>query len=232
MKGAIIIPAYQESKNITAVLKRLQWLRQDWLLIVVDGGSRDDTVRHAKPLCDVVTVTRKGRSSQQNEGALIARQQLGIAGILIFLHADSRLPETFKQDMDSFEKSGKSWGRFDVALSGTGLNLRMVEFMMNHRSRLTGIATGDQALFFRAEFFWQRQGFPMQPLMEDVEMSRRAKQHSQPFCITNRVLTSSRKWEKEGVWRTIVLMWLCRGAYFLGVNTQTIHRWYYGTDHD
>lgn len=213
---------------MTGALKRLQWLRSEWLLIVVDGGSRDDTMRHARPLADIVAQTKLGRAGQQNEGALIARQHLGISGTLVFLHADTRLPETFNQDMDDFQQSGKPWGRFDVALSGTGLNLRVVEFMMNHRSRLTGIATGDQTLFFSADFFWRLQCFPMQPLMEDVEMSKRAKRHSRPFCIRHRVLTSSRKWEREGVLRTILLMWLCRGAYFFGVRSATIHRWYYG----
>ncbi len=228
MKGAIIIPAYQESKNITGVLKRLQWLRADWLLIVVDGGSQDDTVRHARPLCDLVTLAKRGRASQQNEGAFLARQRLGMEGVLVFLHADTRLPETFNQDMETFQESGRPWGRFDVALSGTGFNLRLVEYAMNLRSRLSGIATGDQTMFFKAAFFWQLQGFPMQPLMEDVAMSIRAKRISRPFCLTSRVLTSSRKWENEGVWRTVVLMWFCRAAYFFGARSESIHRWYYG----
>ncbi|MDX1693357.1 MAG: TIGR04283 family arsenosugar biosynthesis glycosyltransferase [Ketobacteraceae bacterium] len=229
MKGAIIIPTYQESRNITAVLKRLQWLRNQWLLIVVDGGSRDDTVRHARPLCDIVTTSTRGRASQQNEGAFIARQTLGINGVLVFLHADCRLPDTFKQVMTDFQRSGKPWGRFDVALSGTGFNLRLIEFLMNHRSRLTGIATGDQALFFQAAFFWELAAFPMQPLMEDVAISARARARAKPFCAYDRVLVSSRKWEQEGVWRTVFLMWFCRAAYFFGVRTERIHQWYYGS---
>ena len=129
--------------------------------------------------------------------------------------------------MASFAGSGKSWGRFDVKLSGEQSSLRLIESMMNRRSRLTGIATGDQVMFFRAHTFKSLKGFPTMPLMEDVEMSRRAKRHSAPYCPTEQVVTSSRKWEQEGIWKTVVLMWCCRTAYFFGISANRIHRWYY-----
>lgn len=228
MKGAIIIPTYNEATNIQNALDRLQALRKGWLVIVSDGGSIDNTLTLAKPGCDVIVQAALGRASQQNEGALKAREILGLNGILVFLHADTRLPHDFEAVMSKFLHTGRQWGRFDVRLSGNARVFRLIEFMINQRSRLSGIATGDQTLFFRSEFFWQLNGFPMLPLMEDVEISKRAKGFAKPFCAMEQVVTSSRKWEKEGVLKTITLMWWCRFAYFIGVRAQTIHRWYYG----
>ena len=227
--GAIIIPALNEENHIEASLLCLQPLRSHWLLILVDGGSKDTTTTIAKHYVDELLVTVAGRAEQQNEGALIARQRLGVKGILVFLHADTRLPDTFSEVMTAFQRVGRDWGRFDVRLSGTDNRLRLVEFLINFRSRHTSIATGDQVLFFRARMFWQLGGFPMLALMEDIEISKLAKRLSPPFCPRDRVVTSSRKWERQGVWKTILLMWVCRAAYFFGVQASTIHRWYYGT---
>ena len=225
--GAIVIPTLNEAQTIEENLKRLQSLRHHWLLILVDGGSNDGTCQIATPYVDEIALCQQGRARQQNEGALRARQHLGIQNIVVFLHTDTRLPEAFSNVMKAFLVSGSQWGRFDVRLSGERKSLRLIEMFMNFRSRYTGIATGDQTLFFKAESFWQLGGFPMLALMEDIEISKRAKRLSAPFCVKEKVITSSRKWEQHGIWKTVGLMWFCRAAFFFGVRAQTIHRWYY-----
>ena len=222
-----MVPTFNEESTIRETLRNLQPLRGRWLVVVSDGGSTDHTRLLAKPLADVVIESEKGRANQLNAGATKAKRLMGEEGVLVFLHADTQLPESFEQVMAEFVRSGKDWGRFDVNLSGVQPTLRLIEWMMNHRSRLTGIATGDQAMFFRTQAFTQLGGFPSMPLMEDVEMSRLAKRTSWPHCPTDRVVTSSRKWEREGVIKTMVLMWFYRAAYFLGVSANQIHRWYY-----
>lgn len=237
MRLWVIVPALNEARGIEATLRALQSLRvehPDTRVIVVDGRSSDDTVRRARALADDVITTSPGRARQMNAGAAcVARMSGGAAtassDVLLFLHADTRLPQGAAAAMRSATaaacaKGGRGgdrsrlWGRFDVRLSGAHPLLRLVEFMMNLRSRWSGIATGDQAIFVRRDTFERLGGFADIALMEDVEFSRRAKRLSRPACLSATVETSSRRWEQGGVLRTIWLMLRLRLAYFCGAD--------------
>ena len=213
-KISIIIPVLNEVENISGLLRSLQTYREKGHeLIVVDGGSEDETVEIASPLADKTIQTVAGRSSQMNAGAYAAT-----GDILWFLHADCRVPENSDElIINALAKRASSWGRFDVRLSGNKLSLRMVEKMMNLRSRLTGIATGDQAIFINRPLFEKVGGFPDQLLMEDIEISKKLKAYQSPVSLRDKLMTSSRRWEQNGVAKTIFLMWLLRAAYFFGV---------------
>jgi rSAM/selenodomain-associated transferase 2 len=221
---SIIIPTLNEAEEIAACLTHLQPLRAaGHEVIVADGESSDATVALAIPLADQVINASPGRASQMNAGARIAR-----GNILLFLHADTRLPpEADRLIVAGMERSGKGWGRFEARLSGRHPLLRVVERMMNWRSRLTGIATGDQGIFARREWFETSGGFPEIPLMEDIELSRRLKRLGAPLCLETPVITSSRRWEKHGILPTIFLMWRLRLAFYLGVSPANLVRRYY-----
>ncbi|HEX2210229.1 MAG TPA: TIGR04283 family arsenosugar biosynthesis glycosyltransferase [Longimicrobium sp.] len=212
---SIIVPALDEAAGISDTLRTLQPLRaRGHQVIVVDGGSADGTVPIARSLADEVIASAPGRARQQNAGAGAAT-----GDVLLFLHADTQLPpDADRLVVDGLTRSGRGWGRFDVRLSGRQPSLRMVERMMNLRSRATGIATGDQAIFVRRDWFVRAGGFPRIPLMEDVALSRTLRRMGPPLCLRERVTTSSRRWEERGVWRTIVLMWRLRAAYALGAD--------------
>lgn len=209
---SIVIPALNEAAGIGATLQALQPLRQHGVEIVVaDGGSSDDTVRHAGALADIAIEAPRGRAAQMNAGAAVAR-----GAVLLFLHADTRLPPLADALVRQAAESGACWGRFDVIIEGRPWMLRVVAALMNRRSRWTGIATGDQAMFVTRAAFDRVGGFPLQPLMEDIEISRRLKRLGRPACLRERVVTSGRRWEQRGVWRTIVLMWRLRWRYWRG----------------
>jgi rSAM/selenodomain-associated transferase 2 len=212
---SIIIPALNEAAGIAETLRPLQPLRaRGHQVIVVDGGSADGTVQIARPLADEVIASEPGRARQQNAGA-----QAATGDVLLFLHADTLLPEDAdRRVIDGLMRSGRGWGRFDVRLSGRAPALRVVERMMNLRSRVTGIATGDQAIFVRADWFRRAGGFPQIPLMEDVALSKALRRMGPPLCLRDRVRTSSRRWEERGVLRTILLMWRLRAEYALGAD--------------
>ena len=224
MKISIIIPTYNEAENIIATLTPLQsWREQGHEIIVVDGGSSDDTLARATGLANTSFQGPKGRAAQMNAGAEWARNE-----ILLFLHADTVLPkDALDLICDGLVKTQRSWGRFDVCLSGRKTLLRVVEVMMNWRSRITGIATGDQGVFVFKNDFERIGGFPEIPLMEDVEMSKRLKRSSRPLCISTPLTTSSRRWEQYGIFRTIFLMWRLRLAYFLGASPERLAKLYY-----
>jgi rSAM/selenodomain-associated transferase 2 len=193
-------------------------------VIVVDGGSNDATAQLSQALSDQVISSSRGRSRQMNEGAGVATGDL-----FLFLHADTELPE----GADGFMMEGlrtqvKDWGRFDVRLSGHHLLLRLTGFVMNWRSRLTGICTGDQGIFVRRDLFEKVGGFPQIDLMEDITLSRRLKKHGPPLCLRQTVVTSSRRWEKNGILRTVLLMWRLRLLYFLGLSPERLARIYEG----
>ena len=222
MQLSVIIPALNEAARIEATLRDLGSLRARGAeVIVVDGGSTDETVDAAKRLSSAVLEgTPRGRAAQMNAGAARAT-----GDALLFLHADTRLPA----DADALitqALQGHHWGRFNVALDGGHPLLRMVESMMNWRSRVTGIATGDQAIFVRRATFEAVGGFPNQPLMEDIDLSAKLKRIGKPACLRARVRTSARRWEEHGIVATIVKMWWLRAAYFLGAKPATIARWY------
>ncbi len=221
---SIIVPTLNEAAQIATTLQALQPLRAaGHEVIVVDGGSTDGTVVLARPLADAIFPSPRGRSRQMNAGA----EQAG-GDILLFLHADTRLPEdAVPAVLNGLAHTGKAWGRFDVRLSGRHPLLRVVERMMNLRSRLTGIATGDQAMFVRREAFQAVGGFPEIALMEDIACSRLLKRAcGAPLCLATPVITSSRRWEENGILRTIVFMWRLRLAYFFGVSPERLAQQY------
>jgi rSAM/selenodomain-associated transferase 2 len=212
---SIVIPALNEARGIAETLWPLQQCRaRGHEVIVVDGGSADATADIARTLADRVIASAPGRARQQNAGVDAAA-----GDVLLFLHADTLLPpDADRLILGGLMRSGRGWGRFDVRLSGRRAALRMVERTMNLRSRVTGIATGDQAIFVRRDWFRRAGGFPRIPLMEDVALSTALRRMGPPLCLRQRVLTSSRRWEERGVLRTIVLMWRLRAAYALGAD--------------
>ena len=220
---SVIVPVLNEAAVITLSLESLQPLRKQGVeLILVDGGSTDATVSLAAPLVDTSIVSIRGRAMQMNAGAAIAR-----ADVLLFLHADTTLPtDALPAILDGLATSAKTWGRFDVRIEGQPFMLRVIAAMMNWRSRLTGIATGDQAIFVRKADFLAVQGFPYQALMEDIAISRSLGQHSAPLCLHQKVTTSGRRWCHGGVWRTIFLMWRLRLLYWLGVSPEQLLKKY------
>jgi rSAM/selenodomain-associated transferase 2 len=210
---SIIVPALNEAGCIRELLRQLQALRaQGHEVIVVDGGSCDATVALAQPLVDQLLPAPAGRALQMNIGAQAARGR-----VLWFVHADTRVPEKAAPVIIESVAHAAGWGRFDVRLSGDRLLLRLVERMMNWRSRFTGIATGDQGIFVTRELFERVGGFTAMPLMEDIDLSRRLKREQRPLCLRDTLTSSSRRWEQKGIVRTIALMWVLRLAYFLGV---------------
>jgi rSAM/selenodomain-associated transferase 2 len=219
---SIVMPVLDEAARLTQALRRLAPLRARGAeVIVVDGGSRDGSPALAAPLADALVETPRGRARQMNAGAARAS-----GDVLLFLHADTRLPESADSLVLAAIARGASWGRFDVNIDGRPWMLRVVAAAMNARSRLTGIATGDQAIFVRRDVFEQLGGFNVQPLMEDIELSRRLLAIGRPVCLRQRVTTSGRRWETHGVWRTIVLMWRLRWRYWRGESAEVLARAY------
>ena len=225
MRLSIIIPTLNEAANIEATLRPLQALRTRGAeIIVVDGGSSDGTRELAAPLVDRVMHSAPGRATQMNAGANAAT-----GDTLLFLHADSLLPERADELIDgALSVTHAQWGRFDVQIAGANFMFPIISWFMNQRSRLTGIATGDQGIFIHRLAFARLGGFPDQPLMEDIEFSVRMGRVTLPVFVSARLTTSGRRWEKHGIWRTIWLMWRLRWQYSRGVNAAEIHRAYYG----
>jgi rSAM/selenodomain-associated transferase 2 len=225
---SIILPVLNEGEGIEAALARLGPLRERGAeVIVVDGGSRDGTPDRARGLADRVLAAPRGRGAQMNAGAAEARGE-----VLLFLHADTRLPDYADNLVMKAVRSGQPWGRFDVAIEGRHPLLSVVATLMNRRSRATGIATGDQAIFVERRMFEEVGRFPDIPLMEDIALTKRLKRLSRPACLEARVATSGRRWEKNGVLRTILLMWRLRLAYFLGADPHALARAYGYTPRD
>jgi len=212
---SIIIPCLNEAGGIVAALERLQPLRQRGVeVIVVDGGSNDGSAMLAAPLADRALTAPRGRASQMNAGAAVARGR-----VLLFLHADCTLPaDGDRLIVDGLQTSGKHWGRFDVSLDGAHPLLGLIAFLMNWRSRLSGIATGDQGMFVARAQFDAVGGFPAIPLMEDIALSGILKSQGAPLCLRERITASGRRWDERGALRTITLMWRLRLAYFLGAD--------------
>ncbi len=224
---SIIVPALDEAAIIADALQALAPFRQRGAeVIVVDGGSRDGTAELARPHADRVIMTKRGRGVQMNAGAHIARGE-----VLLFLHADTKLPPDADQMVSRALGSTDIWGRFDVRIEGRSPLLALVAALMNWRSRLTGIATGDQAMFVTREAFAEAGGFPEILLMEDIAFSQRLKRMARPICLTARVATSGRRWERHGVVRTMLMMWRLRMAFFLGADPAALARRYGYVDH-
>jgi rSAM/selenodomain-associated transferase 2 len=218
---SIVVPVLNEAAEIEAALQSLAPLRaRGCEVIVVDGGSADDTLSLAKSLADRTIAAPSGRASQMNAGAATAK-----GDALLFLHADTRLPENADAlVINALSSSRRAWGRFDVRFTNGALPL--VAWTMNVRSRLTGIATGDQAMFPTRKAFESVGGFPEIALMEDIALSARLKRISRSACVSARVTTSPRRWQKHGTIRTILLMWRLRFAYFFGAPPEALARAY------
>ncbi|HRH81599.1 MAG TPA: TIGR04283 family arsenosugar biosynthesis glycosyltransferase [Thiobacillaceae bacterium] len=222
MRLSVIVPTLDEAAGIAAALQALRPLRdQGHEVIVADGGSRDGTPDIAAPLADRVIAAPRGRARQMNAGAAAAR-----GDAFLFLHADSRLPAHAAEPIGQ-ALARHPWGRFDVRIEGRSPWLPVVARMMNLRSRITGIATGDQAIFATRAAFEAVDGFPDQPLMEDIELSKRLKHLGPPACPRDRVITSGRRWDTQGAWRTILLMGRLRLDYWRGVPAERLARRYY-----
>ncbi|MCG6658129.1 glycosyltransferase family 2 protein [Halomonas campisalis] len=219
---SIVVPTLNESDTIDALMHHLLALWGCGVeIVVVDGGSRDDTVARAAPIASRLIHSEPGRARQMNAGARASRGEH-----LLFLHADTRLPRRADRLVARALAGSRCWGRFNVRLEGRHPLLPLIAFAMNRRSRLTGIATGDQALFMTRRAFEAVGGFPVQPLMEDIEMSRRLKRLSAPACLGARVTSSGRRWDQAGAWATIRLMWRLRFRYWRGEAAEVLAREY------
>jgi len=219
---SIVMPVLNEAAGIEAALRALSSLRtRGTEVIVVDGGSRDGTPALAAPLADRVLTAPQGRAAQMNAGAAVAT-----GDVLLFLHADTQLPtDADRLVIEGLQRSGRVWGRFDLQFD-RGRRLRLVALMMNLRSRFTGIATGDQAMFVTHASFEAAGGFPAIALMEDVALSARLRRIGRPLCCAERVTTSGRRWRQRGTVRTILLMWSLRLRYIMGADPARLLRAY------
>ena len=222
---SIVMPVLDEAEGLPATLQALSALRQRGVyLIVVDGGSTDDTAALAAAAADRVLAgpaVPRGRARQMNAGAAVAR-----GDVILFLHADTLLPPDADALIAQALVQGARWGRFDVCIGGGAALFPVIAALMNWRSRLTGIATGDQALFVERKLFTTLGGYADQPLMEDIEISRRLRAVARPACLRARVQTSGRRWLQHGVWRTVLLMWRLRWRYWRGESPESLARAY------
>jgi rSAM/selenodomain-associated transferase 2 len=221
MQFSIIIPALNEEQAIANCLSAIQGYREIAEVIVVDGGSTDNTYKQARPLCDRVIVSDRGRAIQMNAGANCA-----VGDVLIFLHADTFLPEEALNRITTNINHRQQWGRFDVELRGSHPMLLVVAKLMNWRSRLTGIATGDQVIFVTKQLFEAVGRYPEIAIMEDVALSKNLKLVCPPVCLVDKAISSGRRWEQFGVLKTILLMWSLRLRYFFGIDPATLAQLY------
>jgi rSAM/selenodomain-associated transferase 2 len=212
-KFSIIIPTLNEANTIQVCLLALQVLRAHAEIIVVDGGSGDDTLLLATPYTDKILQSNQGRATQMNHGAKYA-----LGEILLFLHADTELPEHALTLIEQSITPQQPWGRFDIQLRSASVMFTVIAFMMNWRSRLTGICTGDQVLFVTKTAFTAVGAYPNIALMEDIALSRALKKLSPPVCLRAKVTSSARRWQQQGIHKTIVLMWSLRLRYYLGAD--------------
>jgi len=217
MKFSIIIPTLNEEETIQSCLLALLPLRNECEIIIADCDSIDNTQILAAPLADIVITSAKGRAKQMNNGAKYAT-----GDVLIFLHADTCLPENALQLIQQEISSARQWGRFDIQLSGNPYMLKVIAQMMNWRSRLTGIATGDQVIFVTRLAFEKAGQYPEINLMEDIALCKALKKIGPPIRLKDKVISSGRRWEHNGIYKTILLMWSIRLRYFFGADPQTL----------
>jgi rSAM/selenodomain-associated transferase 2 len=218
---SIVVPVLNEEELLAGFLERLQAWRSIAELVVVDGGSTDATIERARPLVDQVLCAQPGRATQMNAGAARARGHY-----LLFVHCDSELSMS-GEEFATHIADEPAWGFCRVNLSGSDWRLRIIEWAMNLRSKITSVATGDQCLFVNREVWLGTGGFANIPLMEDIELCKRLRLLASPHIIKQPVTTSSRRWEQRGLLSTVVLMWRLRLAYWLGASPASLHRKYY-----
>lgn len=222
MKISIIIPTLNETDQIGDCLKPLQSLRaRGHEVVIVDGGSNDDTLDRIGDEADLTIRSAAGRALQMNRGA-----RAGSGDIFLFLHADTRLDSAVDTLLEDLVQCDRAWGCFQVRLSGDRFIYRVIEFCMNLRSRLTGIATGDQAIFVTRPLFDESGGYSIIELMEDIELSGRLRKQCWPLFVKNRAITSSRRWETGGIVRTIFKMWWLRLRFALGARPSALAKEY------
>ena len=222
MRLSIIVPMLNEAAGIVATLGALAPLRaRGHEVIAVDGGSHDGTAALCRGRADRVVTAARGRARQMNAGARLAS-----GDVLVFLHADTILPAHADALVSEALKLGAQWGRFDIRIAGRSRLFPLIAALMNLRSLLSGIATGDQAMFIRRDLFIDIGGFPVQPLMEDIELSHRLRLLGRPACLHERVVTSGRRWDANGVWRTTLLMWRLRWRYWRGTPVEELAKAY------
>jgi rSAM/selenodomain-associated transferase 2 len=218
---SIVVPVYNEADQVDKLIRRLRLLNDGLVadIIIVDGGSTDDTAERLSQQFNVIQ-SDKGRANQMNAGAKVA------TGIwVMFVHADTDIGPSHIAAAVSHGALHK-WGRFDVRLSAKGFSFRVIEAFINWRSRLTKVATGDQCIFVRKSVFDQLNGFTDMPLMEDVDLSKRLKKLGKPACLEKTVVTSSRRWEENGVVPTVLLMWKLRYLFWRGVSAEKLAKLY------
>jgi rSAM/selenodomain-associated transferase 2 len=227
---SVVIPVYKEGKGVVACLRALSELGAMDQCVVVDASRpdvfkmcRSDTLKALPDMnLTYLKAVSKGRAAQMNQGALNSR-----GDVLVFLHADTCLPDQALTLIRSKLGSGWHWGRFDVRFDNPRWWYRLISAMMNWRSRLSGIATGDQAMFMTRAAYDLVSGFDEIQLMEDIAMSKKLKTIGKPLCLKESVVTAARRWEQKGVFRTIITMWCLRLAYYLGVSPNRLAAWYY-----
>jgi rSAM/selenodomain-associated transferase 2 len=221
MRISVIIPALNEEKSISATIKSIMPLRPHEV-IVVDGGSTDRTIAVCRGLGIRVLFSPRGRARQMNLGA---RQATG--EVLLFIHADTQLPSSALDDIGlALSDARIVGGRFDVRLEGKHWMLKLIGAMISLRSRISRVATGDQGIFVRRDVFAELGGYPDLPLMEDIALSRALKRRGKLACLRSRVVTSARRWEAEGIWRTIFKMWALKSLYLVGISPLRLKRYY------
>ena len=221
---SIIIPTLNEAAYIEKTVRSLQYLRSNHCeIIIADGGSDDDTCQRVQPWVDKTIICRKGRARQMNAGTKSAKGEW-----LLFLHADTLLPADIHNLFEQFAPLNQDWGFFSLRLSGKQALLKVIAYCINWRSRLTKVATGDQCIFVRHDIFKKIQGFKDIPLMEDVVISKTLRNVSAPLFVRQAVVTSSRRWQSDGIIKTILFMWWLRLQFFLGANPVSLVKKYYG----
>jgi rSAM/selenodomain-associated transferase 2 len=221
MRVSVIIPALNEEKSISTTLQSIIPL-QPHEIIVVDGGSTDRTVAVCRELSIPVLASPRGRARQMNLGARHATGE-----VLLFIHADTQLPFSALDDISfALADSRVVGGRFDVRLAGRHWMFKLIGVMISLRSRLSRVATGDQGIFVRRDVFRELGGYPDVPLMEDVALSRALKGRGRLACLRSCVVTSARRWEADGIWRTIFKMWALKSLYLLGISPLRLKRYY------
>jgi rSAM/selenodomain-associated transferase 2 len=224
-KLSVVVPMLNEAGDIAGTLNTLRRGARNAEIIVVDGGSSDASVAIARPLCDMLIAAPRGRARQMNAGA---RRSHGDA--IVFVHGDTLVPRTFAANIAAaLSDPAVVGGRFDVRLDATALPYRIIGAMISLRSRLTRTGTGDQAIFVRRDVFDRLGGFPDLDLCEDLEFTRRLKREGRVACLRTRVITSARRWARDGVLRTIVRMWMIRTMYLVGVSPARLKRMYADT---
>lgn len=218
MTITVVVPMFNERRELPDLVQHLLTLKHEGAeIVLIDGASNDGSAALARASGLLVIDSRRGRARQMNAGA-----QIATSDVLLFLHADTRLPNGAISHINDALAHGAVWGRFDVCISGKSIWLKVIARLINLRSRWSGIATGDQAIFVKRDAFNAVDGFPDQPLMEDIELSCRLKRLGKPACLPGPAVTSGRRWQTHGVWPTIVLMWRLRWDYWRGVSAETL----------